>query len=111
MLNLILYKRKGGISTNLWFYYPVLVYVLIGLPPAINIQQMVPGLSEEQYAVLEGCKKDWGSEFLRQMLGSLRNFIQKGGDALLTTADMFGNNLLSLVFKVIDKVYVMSANG
>ena len=25
--------------------------------------------------------------------------------------DMFGNNLLSLIFKIIDKVYIISANG
>ena len=24
---------------------------------------------------------------------------------------MFGNNLLSLIFKIIDKVYIISANG
>lgn len=45
------------------------------------------------------------------MLGSLRNFIQKGGDFLLNNNDMFGNNLLSLIFKIIDKVYIISANG
>ena len=32
ILNLILYKRKSGLTAGLWFYYPVLVYILIGLP-------------------------------------------------------------------------------
>ncbi len=32
LLNLILYKRKSGLTVGLWFYYPVLVYILIGLP-------------------------------------------------------------------------------
>lgn len=32
MLNLILYKRKGGLTPGLWFYYPVLCYIIIGIP-------------------------------------------------------------------------------
>lgn len=60
---------------------------------------------------MEGTKKDWGSEFLRQMLGSLKNFIQKGGDTILCTNDMFGNNLTSLIFKIIEKTYRINQNS
>lgn len=45
------------------------------------------------------------------MLGSLRNYIQKGGDTILCTNDMFGNNLTSLIFKVIEKIYKINQNG
>jgi len=30
---------------------------------------------------------------------------------MLNTNDMFGNNLLSLVFKIIDKIFTISQNG
>jgi hypothetical protein len=43
---------------------------------------------------LEGCKKDWGSEFVSQMLGSFRNYIQKGGATFLTAKDFFGNSFI-----------------
>jgi len=44
-------------------------------------------------------------------MGSFRNYIKKGGEAFLVTSDMFGNNLCSLVFSVIGKIYAIAANG
>lgn len=44
-------------------------------------------------------------------MGSFRNFIQKGGDTILCTNDMFGNNLTSLIFKMIEKIYTINQNG
>jgi hypothetical protein len=44
-------------------------------------------------------------------MGSLRNFIKKGGEAFLVTNDLFGNNLCSLIFKIIEKMYFISSNG
>jgi hypothetical protein len=41
----------------------------------------------------------------------LKNFIQKGGDAFLTTTDIFGVNLIDLIFKIIEKIYFIAANG
>ena len=38
LLNLILYKRKGALTPNIWFYYSVLCYVVIGLPENINVR-------------------------------------------------------------------------
>lgn len=64
LINLMLYKRKGPISQGMWFYYPALAYIVIGLPEQVNVRA-VNGLSEEQISILEESKKDWGSEFLR----------------------------------------------
>lgn len=74
MLNLILYKRKHGLTPALWFYYPVLSYIIIGIPQEVDVRQY-PNLTEEQYGLLEGCKKDWGSEFMGNMIGSFKNYI------------------------------------
>ena len=32
LINLMLYKRKGPLTQGMWFYYPVLAYVVIALP-------------------------------------------------------------------------------
>lgn len=45
------------------------------------------------------------------MMGSFKNFIQKGGDSFLVTNDIFGNNLCSLIFKVVAKIYFIASNG
>lgn len=110
ILNLLLYKRNCPITPGLWFYYPVLCYIITGLPAEANVYS-IPGLSEEQYQLLDGCKKDWGSEFVGQMLGSFRNYIQKGKELFLTSNDLFGRSFVSLFFNVIQKVYSVSQNG
>jgi len=45
------------------------------------------------------------------MLGSFRNYIQKGGDLFLVSNDLFGNSFVSLIFKVIEKIYNIGDNG
>lgn len=47
-LNLILYNQQS-ISPSLWFYYPLMIYILVGLPSKDNITQLClsKGLSEE----------------------------------------------------------------
>ncbi|CAD8152713.1 unnamed protein product [Paramecium pentaurelia] len=109
ILNLMLYKKKQ-LTPGLWFYYPVLCYIIIGLPQETNVYA-IQGLTEEQYILLEGCKKDWGSEFVTQMLGSFRNYIQKGGSTFLTQNDFFGNSFISLIFRFIQKIYTIADNG
>jgi hypothetical protein len=37
ILNLMLYKRKGDLTVGLWFYYPVLCYIVLGLPADTNV--------------------------------------------------------------------------
>lgn len=46
LINLILYKKKGPISQAMWFYYPVLAYIIIALPEQVNVRA-VAGLTEE----------------------------------------------------------------
>lgn len=48
ILNLLVFKQKGSLSPTLWFYYPVLCYIVIGLPKELAVRA-VPGFSEEQY--------------------------------------------------------------
>jgi len=35
ILNLLLYKSKGGISEQLWFYFPVIIYNITGIPETL----------------------------------------------------------------------------
>ncbi|CAK65923.1 unnamed protein product (macronuclear) [Paramecium tetraurelia] len=109
ILNIMLYKRQQ-LTPGLWFYYPVLCYIILGIPQETNVYS-IQGLSEDQYVLLEGCKKDWGSEFVSQILGSFRNYIQKGGATFLTQNDYFGNSFISLVFRFIQKIYAVADNG
>jgi hypothetical protein len=47
-LNLVLYNQNS-ISPAMWFYYPLLVYVLVGLPTGKNVTEICVsnGLSDE----------------------------------------------------------------
>ncbi|KAM3136652.1 hypothetical protein pb186bvf_011288 [Paramecium bursaria] len=110
ILNLILYKRKSGITPGLWFYYPVLIYSVVGLPAGVNIQSLT-NLSEEQQALLVQCQKGWATECVSQMVSSIRNYIQKGQDIFLTTQDWFGNNFVQLIFQLLGRVYSIGENG
>ena len=95
LLNILLFKNKT-ISQGLWFYYPVLCYIIIGLPEDINVD-LINGLNEEQRQLMESAKSGWGPEFLSEMLGSFRNYIQKGGDVFFSTTDVLGNSFLHLL--------------
>ena len=46
ILNIVLYKRKSGLTPNLWFYYPLLCYIVIGIPKEVNVREY-PNLTEE----------------------------------------------------------------
>lgn len=58
----------------MWFYYPVLAYSIIGLPPNVNLEQL-QNLQIDQKTVLIELKECYGLEYISQMLGCFRNFI------------------------------------
>jgi len=108
-LNILLYNSKT-LSDQLLFYYPILVYIIVGLPENINIQALTV-LTEEQRDLLDKVKNGWGAEFLEAMLGCFKNYISKTKEAFLTMTDFFGESFVSLLFKTINRVYEISLNG
>ena len=108
-LNILLFNSKT-LSDQLLFYYPILVYIIVGLPENVNIQALTV-LTEEQKELLDKVKSGWGAEFLESMLGCFKNYISKAKDAFLTLTDFFGESFVALLFKTINRVYEISLNG
>lgn len=108
-LNILLYNSQV-LSDQLLFYYPILVYIIIGLPANLNILGLTQ-LSEEQRDLLEKVRNGWGAEFLEAMLGCFKNYILKAKEGFLTMKDFFGESFISLLFKTINRVYEISLNG
>lgn len=86
ILNLLLFNQKQ-ISQELMFYFPLLIYILVGVPnyKSINVSQICLSkqLNEEQTRCIEDAQEGWGSEHVESMLGCLKNYIQKGGAVFL----------------------------
>jgi hypothetical protein len=58
------------------------------------------GFTPEQCQLLDNCNNSWGKEFLKHMIVCFRNYIQKGGDALLQGSDMFSTPMMRVVFQM-----------
>ena len=108
-LNILLYNSKS-ISDHLLFYFPILIYIIVGLPENTNIQALSQ-LTEEQKDLLEKVKNGWGAEFLEAMLGCFKNYISKTKESFLKMNDLFGESFVNLLFKAINRVYEISLNG
>ena len=108
-LNILLYNSQT-LSNIILFYYPILIYIIVGLPENINIQALTH-LNEEQKDLLEKVKSGWGAEFLEAMLGCFKNYISKTKESFLTMNDLFGVSFINLLFKAINRVYEISLNG
>merc|ERR1712137_626442 len=52
-----------------------------------------------------------GAEFMDNMIGCFKNFIQKGGAQFLQMKDWSGASFLELLFKMIDKITTVGFNG
>lgn len=108
-LNILLFNSKN-LTDVLLFYYPILVYIITGLPENVNILALTH-LTEEQRDLLDKVKSGWGAEFLEAMLGCFKNYVAKAKENFLTMTDFFGEKFVDLLFKTINKVYEISLNG
>ncbi len=111
-LNLVLYNQQT-ISAAMWFYYPLLVYILVGLPSNQNVAQLcaAKGLSDEQSRCLEDCSDAWGTDHLEMMLGCLKNYIQKGGSGFFQNTDLFGQTFYALLDQAVQRIYAIGNNS
>lgn len=93
ILNLLLFNQQT-ISSEMMFYFPLLVYILVGVPNQknTNVSQICiqRQLSDEQTRCIEDAQEGWGVEHTEAMLGCLKNYVQKGGVAFLQLQDIFG---------------------
>jgi len=110
ILNLCLFKSEA-VDQRLWSYFPILVYIITGIPETADLQAALNGASEEERKLLEDVKEGWGAEFIDNMLGCFKNFLQKGGSHFLTLKDWTGTSFLELLFRMIEKITQVGFNG
>lgn len=103
-LNLLLHN-SNEISDSLLFYYPVLNYLITGLPNNTHINENNNNLSIEQNKFLMEVKKGWGVDYLEDMTGCFRNFMLKTKESFILMKDSFGESFPNLLFKTINRVY------
>lgn len=108
-LNILLFN-SSVISDSLLFYYPFLIYQIIGMPKKLNIKALTQ-LSDEQQKLLLKVGKGWGFDNFEEMIGCLKNYIQKSKQEFLTTVDFFGELHINLLFKAVENIYEFSFYG
>ena len=74
-LNLLLYNTKDKIPDNLWIYYPILSYIICGLPDNVNLNNI--NINNSIGKLIENAKNGWGIGSSNKMLGCFKNFIGK----------------------------------
>jgi hypothetical protein len=95
ILGTYLYKVPT-ISQRMWFFFPIIVYYVIGLKPSIdtNIAQL---FNESQSLIFKNLKTKRLEE-VDLILPSLRVYIAKGKTLLMAgEKDFFGQKLLLLL--------------
>lgn len=106
VLGLYLLKTPS-ISQQIWFFYPTLIYYIIGLENLkvnASILDNVPLINPQQAQIFKNLQKEKSTE-LHEIIPSLRFFILKGMDVILTQTDFFGSNMILLLFKLADAIY------
>ena len=111
-LNIILYNSKS-VDSNLLIYYPILCYIIIGIPETTDLNLLLQAgkINEEQLSLLEKVRNGWGAEFIEAMLGCFKNYMAKTNGLFLTYSDFFGTSFVELLFKTINRVYEISLHG
>lgn len=104
------YKKTVIASdSGLWFYYPVLIYIICGREG--SDLSVGAHLNDEQKLVLESSVNGWGVEHINDIVIVLKNFIQKGGDYSLLGRDLFGTNFAELLLYFVSSIYKKCAEG
>lgn len=103
-INTLLYKQKA-VSAQMWFYYPILIYAVTGLPPNINFAQLqMNGITEEQVKMLK-CVEKGSPDYIEDVISPIKNFIAKGQQDFIAAKDLCGYSFVDLMFGAIDKIY------
>jgi hypothetical protein len=76
LLNAYLFKAQK-MSGNIWFFYQVVVYNMVGIPKEMWASLDKLPLHEKQRAVLRTIRNGDNFEMMEQSMPVLRNYIQK----------------------------------
>lgn len=102
-LNLVLYK-SNNVSDHLVFYYPILVYLIAGMPKRpvkLDVSKM-----PKNYQKILSKKEIYGDQMINfeSTIGCFLNFMAKMGDRFLTSTDIFGISFIELLFEMMRKI-------
>ncbi|KRX11054.1 Armadillo-type fold [Pseudocohnilembus persalinus] len=103
ILNLMVYNQQE-ISTKLWFYYPYLIYSILGTPP--DFQQQITqfnGTNSQQQLLLALAPQGFLQGYMEHLMSPIKNFISKGKAQFFQMNDFCGNNFFQLVKTLIQQ--------
>jgi len=92
------------ISQRMWFFYPVIFYYLLGIDRTQFDLGAVPELNPQQRQIFANLGKP-RLEQLHDAVPCIRLFNFKGRAIVTEATDFFGHKLLSLLFRLADKIY------
>ena len=87
------------------FFYVLGIYYVTGIPKEYWSAISNLPISDERKKALNNVKTGCNIEAIDSVMPFLRNFISKDSQLLFRVNDMFGNNLLELLFKMTDQIY------
>lgn len=112
LLNLILYQEPV-ITDELKFFFPILIYVIIGKPKGRNLTSEISQLPEnfrEIFSESTNLEK-FSDDFVGPSLGCFLNYVSKLGESLYTTTDFYGINFSELLMAYIEKIISDALTG
>ena len=93
------------ISNEILFYFPILIYLCIGIPNLHEISLEINNeLSPEYKELLVDSAKGWaGIEYLESIMSCLSSYIGKIKENIFINRDLFNNLFIGLISQLIDK--------
>lgn len=87
---------KGNIPDEILFYFPVLIYLCVGIPNFNPGKNLI--ISIEQIELIRDCSKGWaGIEYIEGMMSCFASFIGKLKEDIFIKKDFFDNSFVSLI--------------
>ena len=104
LLNAHLFK-VDKLSPDVWFFYQVVIYFLVGIPKELWAQIDNLPMPEPHKNILKNIRQCRNTEYLEHTVPVLRNFISKGANMIITQKEEFRNNFMQMFFYLISNIY------
>lgn len=104
MMNSYVFKVEK-LSPNIWFFYQVIIYFLVGIPNQLwtqleNLQMPAPHKN-----ILLNIRSSRNTEYLEHSVPVLRNYLSKGAAMVLSQKEEFRLNFIQMFFYLIGNIF------
>lgn len=103
-VNIVIYKYKGALPSDLVFYFPLLCYLISGFPHADQLGSLGDRVTERQLELLKRLPPQQYPIFnAAYLLSPIMNFMQRFGEEknFVSSQDAFGVSFTDVLFKSI----------